>query len=51
MAFKLTNSFITFYVIINVVINKYLSIFILIYLNNILIYTKNTLEDYKRKVN
>ena len=48
--FILTNTLVTSQVVINVVLNKYFSIFILTCLNNILIYTKETLKNYKEKV-
>jgi len=50
MPFKLTNALVTFYAIINAALNKYFSVFTLIYLNNILIYTKETLKKHVKKV-
>jgi hypothetical protein len=49
MLFRLTNTPILFQAIINHVLRKYLDIFVIIYLDNILIYSK-TLKDYKEYI-
>ena len=41
MLFKLFNILAYFYIYINKILNKIFNIFIIIYLNNIFIYTKN----------
>ena len=46
MLFRLTNTLAMFQATINHTLQEYLDIFILIYLNNILVYIKGTLEDY-----
>ena len=46
MPFKLTNAPVTFQAFINNVLRKYLDIFVIIYFNDILIYSQ-TEEDYK----
>jgi hypothetical protein len=50
MLIGLTNALVTFQVVINKVLNKYLDVFILVYLNNILIYTNSTKEEYIRHI-
>ena len=47
--FKLTNTSATYQILINNTLAEYLDIYIIIYLNNILIYSEN-LEDYKKHV-
>jgi hypothetical protein len=50
MLFKLINAPTTFYIVINIVINKYLRVFMLTYLNNVLVYTNSTLKEHKKHV-
>lgn len=45
MPFGLTNALATFQVYINNVLRKYLDVFVVVYLDNILVYSK-TYEDY-----
>ena len=49
MLFGLTNALATFQVYINNILRKYLDYFVVVYLDNILIYLK-TYEDYIRDV-
>ena len=49
MLFKLINAFATFQTYINNVLRKHLNMFIIIYLNNILVYLKNK-KNYKKHV-
>ncbi|KAF2187393.1 DNA/RNA polymerase, partial [Zopfia rhizophila CBS 207.26] len=42
----LTNALVTFQIIINYILKKYLDIFIIIYLNNMLIYINRMLKEY-----
>ena len=49
MSFELINTFTTFQISINDVLQKFLNIFVVIYLDDILIYSK-TEEDYKKHV-
>ena len=46
MSFGLTNAPVTFQIFINNILRKYLDIFIIIYFNNILIYSQ-TEEDHE----
>ncbi len=41
MSFEFTNAFVTFQVYINFVLRKFLNVFVVIYLNDILIYSQN----------
>ncbi len=41
MSFELTNAFVTFQVYINSVLRKFLDVFVIVYLNDILIYFQN----------
>ena len=50
MLFSLTNALATFYVVINVALNEYLGVFALAYLDNVLIYTNRTLEEYIKHI-
>ena len=47
--FKLTNASVIFQTYINNVLREYLNMFVIIYLDNILIYLKNE-KDYKKHV-
>jgi hypothetical protein len=49
MPFRLTNISTIFQAIINYILKEYLDIFIIIYLDNILIYSKN-LKNYKEYI-
>ena len=49
MPFRLTNILATFQAIINYILQEYLDIFIIIYLDNILIYLK-ILKNYKKHI-
>ena len=49
MLFKLINAFTTFQTYINNVLREHLNMFVIIYLNNILIYSKNE-KDYKKHI-
>jgi hypothetical protein len=49
MPFRLTNIPAIFQAIINYILKEYLDIFIIIYLDNILIYSKN-LENHKKHI-
>ena len=49
MLFKLINAFIMFQTYINNILKEYLNMFIIIYLDNILVYLKNK-EDYKKHI-
>ena len=46
MSFGLTNAPATFQALINITFRKHLDIFVTAYLDDILIYTKGTLEDH-----
>jgi hypothetical protein len=50
MLFRLINAFTTFLVVINAALNKYLRVFALAYLNNVLVYTNSTLKEHKEHV-
>ena len=50
MPIGLTNTPATFQAVINNVLYKYIDIFIIIYLNNILVYSSRTLAKYKEYV-
>ena len=43
---KLTNTPLTFQSVINWVLHEYLDIFVIAYLDNILVYSKGLLEEY-----
>ena len=47
--FRLTNASVTFQTYINNVLREYLNIFVIIYLDDILIYLKNE-KDYKKHI-
>ena len=49
ISFKLINASATFQTYINNILKEHLNMFIIIYLNNILIYSKNE-KDYKKHV-
>ena len=49
MFIKLTNAFITFQTYINNVLREHLNMFVMIYLDNILIYSKNK-KDHKKHI-
>jgi hypothetical protein len=50
MSFKLINALITFQKLINKALYKYLNNFVMIYLNNILIFIKEDKEEHIKKV-
>ena len=50
MLIGLTNALVIFQVVVNNALYKYLDIFILVYLDNILIYTSSTKEEHAKKV-
>ena len=50
MLFSLTNVLVTFQSLINTVLQQYLDIFVTVYINDILVYTNGTLEEYKQHV-
>ena len=50
MLFSLTNALATFQSLINTVLRQYLDIFVTAYINNVLVYTNGTLEEYKQYV-
>jgi hypothetical protein len=50
MPFRLINAPTTFQLVINYALNDYLDIFIIVYLNNVLVYTSRTLEEHKQHV-
>ena len=50
MLFRLINAPATFQVVINAALNKYLRVFALAYLNNVLVYTNGTLKEHKEHV-
>jgi hypothetical protein len=50
MLIGLTNALVTFQVVINKVLNEYLDVFILVYLDDILIYTNGTKEEHIRYI-
>ena len=49
MSFKLINASATFQTYINNVLREHLNMFVIIYLDNILVYSKNE-KDYKKHV-
>ena len=49
MLFELINASVTFQTYINNVLREYLNMFMIIYLNNILVYSKNK-ENYKKHI-
>ena len=49
MSFKLINASAMFQTYINNVLREYLNVFVIIYLNNILVYSKNK-KNYKKHV-
>ena len=49
MLFKLTNASATFQTYINNVLKEHLNVFVIIYLDNILIYSKNK-KDHKKHI-
>ena len=50
MLIGLTNALATFQVVVNNTLHKYLDVFVLVYLDNILIYTSSTKEEHAKKV-
>jgi hypothetical protein len=50
MLIDLTNALVIFQVVINEVLNEYLDVFVLVYLDDILIYTNGTKEEYIRYI-
>jgi hypothetical protein len=50
MPFRLTNALVTFQSVINQTLHKYLGIFIIAYLDNILIYIKGNFKEHVRQV-
>ena len=50
MPFSLTNALATFQSLINTVLRQYLDIFVTAYINDVLVYTNGTLEEYKQHV-
>ena len=50
MLFELSNASASFYSYINKILSKKLDVFIIVYLNNILIYTKNEAQGYVKAV-
>ncbi len=50
MPFELTNTPVTFKDYINKILAKKLDVFVIVYLNNILIYIKNKEEEYIKVV-
>ena len=50
ISFKLTNALVTFQAFINNILKKYLDIFIIIYFDDILLYSR-TKEEYKQYIN
>ena len=50
MPFSLTNALATFQSLINTVLQQYLDIFVTAYIDNVLVYTNGTLEEYKQHV-
>ena len=49
MLFKLINASVTFQTYINNVLREHLNMFVVIYLNNILVYSKNK-KDHKKHI-
>ena len=49
MSFELINASVTFQTYINNVLREYLNVFVIIYLNNILVYLKNE-KDHKKHI-
>ena len=49
MSFKLINASVIFQIYINNILRKYLNIFVVIYLNNILVYSKNE-KNHKKHI-
>ena len=50
MPFSLTNAPATFQSLINTVLRQYLDIFVTAYIDDVLVYTNGTLEEYKQHV-
>ena len=50
MLFSLTNTLVTFQSLINAVLQQYLDIFVTAYIDDILVYTNRTLEEYKQHI-
>ena len=50
MPFRLTNALATFQLVINSALHKYLRIFAIAYLDDVLVYSKGTLEEYIKHV-
>ena len=50
MPFSLTNALATFQSLINTVLRQYLDIFVTAYIDDVLVYTNGTLEEYKQHV-
>ncbi len=50
MSFRLTNALATFQEYINKILVEKLNIFVIIYLDNIFIYTKNKRKDYIKAI-
>ena len=50
MPFSLTNAPVTFQSLINTVLRQYLDIFVTAYIDDVLVYTNGTLEEYKQHV-
>ncbi|KAF2185112.1 hypothetical protein K469DRAFT_577909 [Zopfia rhizophila CBS 207.26] len=46
MLIGLTNALVTFQIIINYILRKYLNVFIIVYFNNMLIYINRILKKY-----
>ncbi|KAF2193012.1 hypothetical protein K469DRAFT_552993 [Zopfia rhizophila CBS 207.26] len=46
MLIGLTNALITFQIIINYILKKYLDVFIIAYLNNVLVYINRMLKEH-----
>ena len=49
MLFKLINASVIFQTYINNVLKKHLNVFVIVYLNDILVYSKNE-KDYKKHI-
>ena len=50
MLFSLTNALAIFQLFINTILQQYLDIFVTAYIDDILVYTNRTLEEYKQYV-
>ena len=50
MPFGLTNALATFQSLINITLQEYLDIFVIAYLDNILVYIKSTLKEHAKAV-